>query len=487
MDRKFSMQAQRLTVVAAVKHFSYATLFLILSTLLAACSSSLKVEPANYNADPAKELAELKSAVEQARAENVNILSPTWFRKAEDTNAEAAALVKQSNDLREMLDTIQLGTTQLERARKFAAISRRELAGPFAAREAAMNAGAPELYAAEFESVEKKFIDLGKEIEANDLKDAQKGGRIVEARYRQLELRAIKQHMLGKARRLIVEAEAQKAVKLAPRSLAAAKKSLAETDVYITQNPYSKEVQTRAEDVLRKAEHIHIVLQQVNAWSEHSVEDQILNVENSITKVEALASGEDSKQRVQLLDDWFLTVMERVKAMRDSQRFLNTEVSNLQLELQKLGREKQQQEARQLAAAQVDRIITLFDSKEADVYRQGDTMLIRLKGLSFEVGKAYIPPQHYPLLTKLQKAMKIVGTQRVLIEGHTDLTGSLSFNRVLSQRRAQSVATYLINNGSISKSGVTVIGYGPDKPIAPNNTAEGRRLNRRIDITLVVK
>jgi outer membrane protein OmpA-like peptidoglycan-associated protein len=73
----------------------------------------------------------------------------------------------------------------------------------------------------------------------------------------------------------------------------------------------------------------------------------------------------------------------------------------------------------------------------------------------------------------------------MIIEGHTDLTGSAAINRQLSYNRANAVAAYLINNGAIMSSDVSVVGFGPEKPIAPNNTAEGRRLNRRIDVILI--
>jgi outer membrane protein OmpA-like peptidoglycan-associated protein len=302
-----------------------------------------------------------------------------------------------------------------------------------------------------------------------------------------LELRAIKEHTLGQARRLIADAEQKRAQKLAPQSLGEAQKALAETEAYITQNPYSPEIQLRADNVLRTAEHIHIVLAEVEKWSNRTVEASVLAFEKAIVDIASLASGEDAALRVQPLDKHFKSVTERVRVMRDSQRFLNTEVSNLQVELDKVGQQQQEQEARQARNARVNRIITLFEAQEADVYRQGETLLIRLKGLNFEVGKAYIQPQHYPLLTKLQNAMNILGSYRAVVEGHTDLTGSLSSNRILSQRRAQAVADWLINSGVITKGGVTVIGYGPDKPIAPNNTAEGRRLNRRIDVILVLR
>jgi outer membrane protein OmpA-like peptidoglycan-associated protein len=108
--------------------------------------------------------------------------------------------------------------------------------------------------------------------------------------------------------------------------------------------------------------------------------------------------------------------------------------------------------------------------------------LIRLKGLNFEVGKAYVRPEYYPLLTKVLQASRIIESRSIVVEGHTDTTGTSALNQVLSQERAESVRAYIANNGGLSAERINAIGFGPDKPIAPNTTVDGRRLNRRTDI-----
>ena len=67
------------------------------------------------------------------------------------------------------------------------------------------------------------------------------------------------------------------------------------------------------------------------------------------------------------------------------------------------------------------------------------------------------------------------------IEGHTDSTGSDSHNEALSERRAQSVADYLASQG-VSASSLNPIGMGEGSPVASNDTRDGRRLNRRVDV-----
>ena len=74
---------------------------------------------------------------------------------------------------------------------------------------------------------------------------------------------------------------------------------------------------------------------------------------------------------------------------------------------------------------------------------------------------------------------------KTLIEvaGHTDSTGAAEYNQGLSERRAQTVATYLAGKGLMEQRIIT-IGVGETRPVATNDTAEGRQLNRRVELTL---
>jgi len=76
--------------------------------------------------------------------------------------------------------------------------------------------------------------------------------------------------------------------------------------------------------------------------------------------------------------------------------------------------------------------------------------------------------------------MKAYPATTVLIEGHTDNTGSDQYNLQLSQKRAESVRQYLINNFSIAPDRLSAKGFGESRPIASNTTREGRRKNRRV-------
>jgi len=104
-----------------------------------------------------------------------------------------------------------------------------------------------------------------------------------------------------------------------------------------------------------------------------------------------------------------------------------------------------------------------------------------VKGLLFDFNKADIKPKYYKNLDEVVKVLKANPRLKVEIQGHTDNIGSAAYNMKLSLKRAQAVANYLIKHG-ISPSRLKVKGYGFTRPIASNDTPEGRALNRRVQI-----
>jgi len=107
---------------------------------------------------------------------------------------------------------------------------------------------------------------------------------------------------------------------------------------------------------------------------------------------------------------------------------------------------------------------------------------ITLEGINFATNKWEITSLAEEKLDVALNAMKNNSNVEVEISGHTDNTGSRNWNMELSQKRAESVKDWFISKG-ISGSRITTIGMGPDNPIAPNDTEEGRYKNRRIDFT----
>ena len=118
------------------------------------------------------------------------------------------------------------------------------------------------------------------------------------------------------------------------------------------------------------------------------------------------------------------------------------------------------------------------------VQRQGDTIQLIMPGnITFATDSDAIAGSFYAPLNNLANSFRQYNQNSIEIVGHTDNTGSHSYNMNLSQRRAQSVANYLTAQG-VDGSRLSSRGAGPDQPIASNATADGRAQNRRVEVTL---
>lgn len=129
-------------------------------------------------------------------------------------------------------------------------------------------------------------------------------------------------------------------------------------------------------------------------------------------------------------------------------------------------------------------VSAMFSPDEAECYKQGLRLVIRLRSMQFPVGQSIIMPKNYPLLSKVQRAIRTFGEPAVIIEGHTDSTGTPEVNNLLSQQRAEAVREYILANGVVKEDQIVAAGYGPSRPLAPNTTAKGRAVNRRIDVVI---
>ena len=105
--------------------------------------------------------------------------------------------------------------------------------------------------------------------------------------------------------------------------------------------------------------------------------------------------------------------------------------------------------------------------------------------LLFESGSAAINPQYTTILNLGVAALKLNPQARMEITGHTDSAGDPAANITLSQERADAVANYMVTTGGLDRSRFDAIGKGDTMPVGDNNTEEGKRLNRRIEVKLV--
>jgi outer membrane protein OmpA-like peptidoglycan-associated protein len=125
------------------------------------------------------------------------------------------------------------------------------------------------------------------------------------------------------------------------------------------------------------------------------------------------------------------------------------------------------------------------DLQGASVERVGEGIKITFNsGLLFDVNKATLRDASKAELTKLAQILNKYPDTNILVEGHTDNTGSEEYNLELSRQRAQSVENYLASL-NVDPTRFTIMGYGESQPVATNDTAEGRQQNRRVDLAIM--
>ncbi|MGH8128962.1 MAG: OmpA family protein, partial [Gammaproteobacteria bacterium] len=118
------------------------------------------------------------------------------------------------------------------------------------------------------------------------------------------------------------------------------------------------------------------------------------------------------------------------------------------------------------------------------VTRQGNNITLIMPGnITFATNSASLKPQFDNVLDSVVKVVKHYDKTILLSAGYTDSTGSMAYNKLLSQQRAQAVANY-IESKDVNPKRLVIEGFGEEHPIASNKTAQGRQMNRRVELTL---
>lgn len=125
-----------------------------------------------------------------------------------------------------------------------------------------------------------------------------------------------------------------------------------------------------------------------------------------------------------------------------------------------------------------------LESTGVSVVREGDRIrLVMPSHILFNTNQYRINESFYPVLDSIREVLNEYDESRIVVQGHTDDTGSEVFNLDLSKKRADSVAEYLVYQG-ISPNRILALGYGETRPIADNESPIGRGQNRRVELLI---
>jgi outer membrane protein OmpA-like peptidoglycan-associated protein len=468
----------------------------LLSFVGACTSSNLNVKPIAKSENPTDHINRLDNDISNARKNQVNVLAPTSFANAEELLNDAKKALDRGGELSEILEKIASGRAQLKNAEEMAQLARTALPDVIKARELARSAGAIN-FEEDYTEVEEQFLKLTKAVEDDNLKYAQRNRAKVADEFDRLELRAIKEQTIGVARKLIGKAEKLKAQKIAPKTHTVARAKLKEADAFISAHRYEKEkIHEKASEALFQARRLLQVTIQSGQLRTKEPEQITLWVEGILHKTASKLSAPDMRDNS--FNMQVENILGSITALQEDQQFTGNRVKALSVEIEAMkkqiasleGQTREEQAAKERLAAEkrfnqlFGEVQNYFTPDEAEVYKQGNRLIIRLRAIQFPVGQAVIMPDDYPLLSKVQRSIRTFGEPDVVIEGHTDSTGSDEVNEHLSQQRAEAVRQYLVANRTLSDKKIVAVGYGSNRPLASNATAEGRAINRRIDVII---
>lgn len=355
-------------------------------------------------------------------------------------------------------------------------------------------------------AAERQFGDAARRLERGDLERARSEAPDLRAAYRDAELEALQASYLSGARRLLAEAEQQRASRHAPRTLARARELLGRAETALTENRRQPEAAAGPiQDAVDEAGHVLQLARIGEAVRrrERSLEDVILELESGITQVAGAAglSADFTRPHREAMAalaaemNAYSAAAERDRAdLADRSRLvanLEEEIGELQARIGATGAERDQLmmtlQAQARVREQFGQVEALFSPEEARVLREGDSLIIRLTGLTFRSGSAELPRDSATLLNKVQQAIQVFPGAGLEVEGHTDATGSDTVNQRLSEERALAVSRHLTGQLRLGPGQVRASGYGPSRPIANNATGAGRAQNRRIDVIITPK
>jgi len=441
-----------------------------------------------------------RSAAFEAEAE---LLAPAAFERGREAYAAAEEDLRRGRNMERIRNRLAEATQAFNAATEAAAIAKITLASLIKTRDDAVNANAETFAATIWANAENTFESAMRRLEAGDIRGARSRAEQAEALYRDAELTAIKAQYLSQTRALLAQAEQARVQRYAPKTLARARELLERAERELNENRYDTDLpRSLAQQANYEARHAIHLAERIRAMRDEGweLEDVILAYEEPLIQVAAAADmSADLDRGVEPIANALVRYIEDLREQQlEAELDLETSrarIAELEEEIreldERLGGVSQERvaliqrlEAEERVRQQFETIERMFERDEARVSREGNEIVLRMVGLTFASGQSDVDDAHRALLEKVRQAIDVFPNSQVIIEGHTDSYGGDEANMALSRRRAEAVSSYLTNELGVAAFRLSAVGYGETRPIANNETAQGRERNRRIDIRI---
>jgi outer membrane protein OmpA-like peptidoglycan-associated protein len=443
------------------------------------------------------------SRFEAARAANAELLSPTGFEQALDIFTDAEGDFARGRNIDGIRSDLAEVVSLLNQAIESAEIAEITLASLIKTRDDARNAESPTFARELWAEAEELFDEATRRLEYGNVRQARERSDEAETLYRDAELTAIKAQYLSQTRALLAQAEQDRVPRWAPVTFERAQQLLQQAETELNENRYDTDLpRSLAQQANYEARHADYVARQIEQIDDDEItaEELILRYEEPLIRIAAAAdrvapldAGTDAiteelivfveqlREAAQQSEVDLADARVRIAELEDEIRELDEQLGGVSQERVAL---VQRLEAEARIREQFATIENLFAREEARISREGNSLILRLVGLTFESGSAEIADEHRLLLEKVYEAAAVFPRSQIVIEGHTDSYGSDDNNMSLSRERADAVGAYLIGEFGIPAFRTSAVGYGETQPIANNETPQGRARNRRIDVRI---
>ncbi len=446
---------------------------------------------------------EASEALVAANEAEAAMLAPTSYTAGAEHYQRAEELLERGGNLDRIRSELAKAVQAWRKATEATEVARVTLGSAIRARSDAESADA-ETYAADaWEDGTELFFDATVALEEGTRRGAERLGGRAEARFREAELEAIKANYLNETETLLESADDLRAGRHAPATFASARSLFAEAEKELTENRYDTDrPRSLAQDAKQQANLAIYLTNNLRRIGNDraALEAFLLEWQTPLHRIGAtldtpvyFGAGhegptEELVSQIETLIDENRSQSQELQERKAQIREMESQIASLEDRLGGASEERlalaaqldQQARIRQRFAA----VEQIFDKEEANVLRSGNDVILRLVGLTFDSGKSTIDDSKFALLKKVESAINQFDNSSILVEGHTDAFGNDATNEALSTARAEAVKAYLIANMGLAAEDVVSVGYGESRPIANNETREGRAKNRRIDIVI---
>lgn len=472
----------------------YTTLFIAVAAL-SGCASTATLSESEVS-DRYPGLNALGDDLLKADDQEVDMLAERRYTEATDFFLEAQDSAAKGASNTEKL--IKEGEVALATAKASAKKASYELNDVMVARQRALGAGAKSKSPKAFAEADSELHYLGNLVAEDRVAKVRESRQELRATYRQLEVKALKSATGQQAEERISAAKAANADKRAPITFKQAKdelslsRSVLEVDADATDKAAAHA--QKAYDLAGKAMQITEVIRELEQ-SDMSDEEVVLWYQRQLSTavapaVQSLDFSMANRDVVAKVRKELDRLAGDAKASEASLIALNEQHRKTLAEKDRIiGDLKATSSADKKQQAEMDSrfklVQNMFKAQEAEVYRQGNNVLIRAFGFNFRSGQSEIQSDNFALLNKLTKAINVFPASKIEISGHTDNRGADELNLDLSTERAKKVASFMTEVGGIDSRRIKSFGYGESRPLASNETEEGRASNRRVEFLII--